>query len=289
MYPNFLGIGAQKAGTTWLYTNLKKHPDLWLPPIKELHYFNYKENNYRQKPAEKLKGEYWRKILWGQIRFCFMHKDAQTLVWNLKYFLGHQHDTWNESLFELGKGKVSGKITPDYTALNKESVSHIHEIMPNAKIFFMLRNPIAKACSYTFSHIKMAEESADKTSTENLIKRHENNYSRLRGNYKRALEIWSSFYPENQIFIDFFEEIRENLEDLLRRICNFLSVEAPAEYINKIDIKKVYSFGNDGHIPYEGRLKLAQTYREGIEYLSVKYGRYANAFLNYTDECLASS
>ena len=40
MYPDFLGIGAQKAGTTWLHTNLRPHPQIWMPPIKELHYLD---------------------------------------------------------------------------------------------------------------------------------------------------------------------------------------------------------------------------------------------------------
>ena len=40
--PDFLGIGAQKAGTTWLHANLAKHPEIFLPKRKELHYFNRK-------------------------------------------------------------------------------------------------------------------------------------------------------------------------------------------------------------------------------------------------------
>ena len=38
--PDFLGIGAQKSGTTWLYENLRQHPDLFLPDEKEVHYFD---------------------------------------------------------------------------------------------------------------------------------------------------------------------------------------------------------------------------------------------------------
>lgn len=38
--PDFLGIGAPKAGTTWLYANLKSHPDTHLPEGKEIHYFD---------------------------------------------------------------------------------------------------------------------------------------------------------------------------------------------------------------------------------------------------------
>ena len=38
--PDFLGIGAQKSGTTWLHENLRQHPDLFLPAEKELHFFD---------------------------------------------------------------------------------------------------------------------------------------------------------------------------------------------------------------------------------------------------------
>src|ERR1700754_3667019 len=38
--PGFICVGAQKAGTGWLYEQLRNHPDFWLPPMKELHYFD---------------------------------------------------------------------------------------------------------------------------------------------------------------------------------------------------------------------------------------------------------
>lgn len=40
--PDFLSIGSQKAGTTWLYENLRQHPELFLPDRKELNYFSSK-------------------------------------------------------------------------------------------------------------------------------------------------------------------------------------------------------------------------------------------------------
>jgi len=40
--PTFLIIGAEKAGTSWLYQNFLVHPDVFVPkpPFKELHFFN---------------------------------------------------------------------------------------------------------------------------------------------------------------------------------------------------------------------------------------------------------
>ena len=43
--PDFLGIGAQKSGTSWLYENLKLHPEIYVSEQKELHYFDKKLND----------------------------------------------------------------------------------------------------------------------------------------------------------------------------------------------------------------------------------------------------
>ena len=37
--PDFIGIGAQKCATTWLSEVLRRHPDVFLPPEKELDFF----------------------------------------------------------------------------------------------------------------------------------------------------------------------------------------------------------------------------------------------------------
>jgi hypothetical protein len=42
--PDFVGIGVQKAGTSWLYECLLDHPRIWGPPKKELRYFDNEKN-----------------------------------------------------------------------------------------------------------------------------------------------------------------------------------------------------------------------------------------------------
>ncbi len=41
MLPTFIGIGAPKAGTTWLYHCLREHPDVFMSPVKETRFFDY--------------------------------------------------------------------------------------------------------------------------------------------------------------------------------------------------------------------------------------------------------
>ena len=49
--PDFICVGAQKAGTRWLYDQLAFHPAFWMPPVKELHYFDGARPGFPQGPA----------------------------------------------------------------------------------------------------------------------------------------------------------------------------------------------------------------------------------------------
>ena len=40
MLPNFIGIGAPKAGTTWLFNCLQEHPQVFVAPVKETKFFD---------------------------------------------------------------------------------------------------------------------------------------------------------------------------------------------------------------------------------------------------------
>lgn len=42
--PDFLVIGAEKSGTTWLKHVLREHPEIFVPSEKELHFFDRDEN-----------------------------------------------------------------------------------------------------------------------------------------------------------------------------------------------------------------------------------------------------
>jgi hypothetical protein len=63
--PDFLGIGTQRGATTWLYNCLKEHPELFLPDVKEVSFFNrdyekglhYYSNYFRGAETFKSVGE----------------------------------------------------------------------------------------------------------------------------------------------------------------------------------------------------------------------------------------
>ena len=67
MRPHFIGLGAQRAGTSWIYACLYEHPQVYIP-VKEIHFFsrdrNYRrgvgwyEGHFRRCPPGKVAGEF---------------------------------------------------------------------------------------------------------------------------------------------------------------------------------------------------------------------------------------
>jgi Sulfotransferase family len=153
--PDFIGIGAQKAGTTWLGHNLQLHPDVWMPRNRELHYFDDRINEPKN-PISRLYGKMtgkghvhrrWRRQVRGRLRSHSNRLPGQDLLWDLRYYTGAPGDRWYASLFEPGRGKMKGEITPAYSTLRLDDVAYVHDLVPEAKIIFMMRNPIERAWS----------------------------------------------------------------------------------------------------------------------------------------------
>ena len=74
----FIGIGAARAGTTWLYSMLQKRKEIYLPPVKELQYFNWTLEANREDFPE------WKELL-VDLKCRLLGKRAQTRLLNYFY------------------------------------------------------------------------------------------------------------------------------------------------------------------------------------------------------------
>jgi len=285
LYPDFLGIGAQKAGTTWLSHNLQLHPEIWMPSLKEIHYFDeklYDPPNLLPRLYEKLFGERvvdrrWRRQVKNRLPRHLRRLAKEALLWDVRYYAGAPGDGWYASLFEPGKGKVVGEITPSYSTLDKDGIAHVHEIMPQAKIIFMMRNPVERAWSQAVMRFEKAEKGDIDTATERQLRRNfEGEGLRSRTNYGRILENWGSFYPEEQIFVGFLEDIHFFPKELLGSVFEFLGIDAsftPPGLDQKIHSRSA------GRMPTSVAAYLARTYWQETSRLSERFGGYTSFWL----------
>ena len=289
--PQFIGIGAQKAGTTWLSQNLQPHPELWTPRIKELHYFNERINDpatpvrriHAKLTNDRRADERWRRQLPARLRRQWKKFSVEDLKWDLKYYLGRPTDEWYLSLFAPGAGRVAGEITPAYSTLAPEEISHVHALVPEARIIFFMRNPIERAYSQAVMSFDKKQKGTAKHASEEKFRRHfAREGSLIRTDYGRTIENWRTFYAPKQIFVGFLEDVHFHPEALLRSVYEFLGVDAS---FKPPGLQKRVHARSAGRVPAARIRYLAGIYREEARSLEARFGGYA-AFWAYGCERL---
>lgn len=277
MFPQFLGIGAPKAGTTWLHENLQRHPQIWLPPKKELDYFNHEG-------SASLSGRihlFRRLIKWSFLRLIFLRGSPEKL-WNLRYRYLPRTDAWYASLFPEKEGVICGEITPTYARLDDETIRKIQRLTPEAKIIYILRNPMERAWSQAGMMLAEYPTALDKMPESTVIGTFLHPRGLRNGDYLGNLARWEKHFPARRIFVGFLEEIQNRPEELLTRIYKFLGVDASRENIpDSIDQKvNIGSYGPLEQIPDRYLPYLARLYIDPIAGL---HNRFNNA---YTEDWL---
>lgn len=190
MLPTFLIIGAEKAGTTWLYGMLKAHPQVAMPKVKEVHYFNRLDSNLR-------------------VRDNFDRCDL----------------SWYEAHFRHGKKAAAiGEATPLYIS-DEAAPARIRQVLPDVKILAMLRNPIDRA----YSHYQMARAKGHFDSSFDRAVETVDPRILQRGLYGAQLDRWYDLFPAEQICVYFFETAIHAPTDLLDRVARHIGVEPLSE------------------------------------------------------------
>jgi len=268
--PGFLCIGAARAGTSWLHRNLKKHPQVWLPPLKELHYFDFQRRgakDYYPIPNTNVWGMGWK---WYLRHSAGLMKRLLTFRvrfrWAMHYIFGRRSDRWYQKLFR--PDRLSGEITPSYMLMPEHVVRDVHAMNPAMKIIIFLRNPVSRAWS---SVRKQLGPNVAETTDEQILKIAESPQIIMRSGYKPAIETWRKVFGESQVFVGFFDDLAAKPRDLQRSILQFLGVDPGDQHIPD-DIDKVVNSGPKRDMPEHLLPRLYKPYLESLRELEQYIG-----------------
>jgi hypothetical protein len=286
MGPDFLCIGAPRTGTSWLYRNVKLHPDTWMPPIKELHYFDvllptlpliasafdHRAFVVRQATLQRL----CRRRTWQK---------TQRARWFLRFLLLPRTDKWYLSLFSPSHGRVTGDVTPGYSFMEAYRVARVHALIPDARIIYLLRNPVTQMWSWAALHFSYWHRQGLKDVDEKRLERYLDRKSQTRiARHLENLETWSSFYPERQILVGFYDQIAENPYEFLRDIYGFLDLDSSDAVIPKTVCEK-RGAGQYPPISDHFARYLTRQYHDQIEELHQRFSnRYTAGWLDLASE-----
>ncbi len=275
--PDFIGIGAQKSGTAWLFNRLREHPEFTLPFHKEFHYFdrnpkypspNIFANKYF---IIRLAEPFYRKKIVYEFKKSIEAKNITRLKWFLKFYCSTISDNWYLSQFSTFKG-ITGEFSPSYSILEIPDITKIYRLLPDAKLIFLIRNPIERAWSaYRFflnnGIIKKSLEFSD------IIDFMDSPLQVSRNNYLRTISNYTSVFPANQIILCFYDAIIDQPFNLMCGVVDFLGGNAASSSkIKGLNVKNNVSPKME--IPERVHQYLVDKYHVDIAELSKTYQGY---------------
>jgi hypothetical protein len=143
-----VGIGAQKTGTSWLHRYLAGRQEIFMPMLKELHYFDVK---YRP----DLFGHLEKKLFVRRLRKLeHLEPSRSRLIAEIKARLEMGNDDQlYKAFFRERASEVDffGEVTPSYALLHTDGLEAIRALFPNVRIIFTMRDPIERF----FSQVRM--------------------------------------------------------------------------------------------------------------------------------------
>jgi hypothetical protein len=208
--PDFLCIGAHKAGSTWLYQQLDSHPDFWMPPVKELHYFDQLSRVQRAARPR-----------------CRDDRDLPFLEMLKNLSAEPTIDLENYGrLFEPKASLISGDISPNYSTLGNKVIRQVIGYFPNLKVIFLARDPVERVWSHLSMEVHYHQiEPFDATNIEEVNRNLSRRGMLLRSYPSAVVTRWKRYVHPEQFRVYFFDDLQRNPAELRRCILYFLGAD----------------------------------------------------------------
>ena len=258
-------IGAQKAGTTWLADYLRQHPQVHLPPVKEIHFFDARFApkwcaKYEDEMLDDLKAEVERLTIKTCADPGIQHK-LTALLLRLR-MIASPSDYIRFMHWGSGDKPVLFEATPDYTMLPREGFQAMQNIYPDTRIIFLLRNPADRfLSSMRFNKTHLPTFDIEGRWRE-LMQRED---FRLLTDYGRTIREAVSVFGREKLHLEFYERLFD--QDAVDRICAFCGIEArPADLGRRSNAST--SIELPGEMRSEARNAYGHVYREVAEFFA---------------------
>lgn len=219
--PDFVCVGAQKAATSWLAQVLQEHPQVWIPPVGEPHFFDRLGRPQRGRVT----------VLAARARLDTGEPAMADYVDRIQ-----RHPTvslgWYQDLFTDPRGGETrgGDVTPAYLDMSQERVQSARELLGDVPVLVVVRRPLDRE----LSQLRMwaTRRSGGLTpprSEDEWAARYELMTRRApRGRYRSSLPAWQSCFSRVRALP--FGDVRDRPEELIAAVEDHIGVIRHASY-----------------------------------------------------------
>ena len=207
--PDFLVIGAAKAGTVSLYHYLGQHPQILMCPVNECNFF-------------ALEAADWTKHFRGPVDRIYLDQHCVKTL-----------EAYRLLFDKAGSHQIIGESSPLYL-FSALAAARIRHHIPNVKIVTILRQPVERAFS-NYQHFRRAQIEPIADFREAIRAEPARRaqgwgpwpfwyYSEM-GFYARQLQNYCALLGREQILVALYEDLKSNPVGLLKKLYEFVGVD----------------------------------------------------------------
>ncbi len=257
--PDFVGVGSQKCGTTWLAAVLAQHPEILFSKSKEIGFFST---------------EFHRGYKWYNSHFAEKNGRIAGEI-SVNYAYTPRPDPSRKQFYPKRNYRNELLFWRKRPSARDEMLKHY----PGLKVFMMLRNPIDRAWSHYWYWRNRKERIGKAKSVVPFAQmfNEDGRWIRLQGEYATLLTYWREAFPDMGVF--FYDDLVNDPERFAKDAFRFLEVSE--DFIPKVAMRV-----NKGSYPDmdEADVRLAANYyRPQIERLGKMTGRDLSHWLKSED------
>lgn len=253
-FPDFLIVGPQRTGTTWLHAHLRYHPQIFLSEPKELFFFSSLKTRDPKRFVSDDLGWYLR----------FFRDPAWR--WAAKTGLS----LWKQR--QLYRPLVRGEATASYATLDPDVIADIVALNPRVKVLWMVRNPIERAWSHAKKDlVRNRKRRFDEVSEDEFRAFFRDPYQLACGRYGTQYDNWSAQLEAGNLFVGRFDDIATRPEDLMLDAMRFLGVHADRQYLDRT-VRSPVNPTETQAIPPQYRLLLEELFMNDLRELKGRFG-----------------
>ncbi|MEQ6204925.1 sulfotransferase [Sulfitobacter sp. HNIBRBA2951] len=218
MHPIHLCIGAPRAGTTWLFREMRQHPALFVPLVKEVRFWNSRRTQqHRDHAANDAR---------KQIEDS--HDSADQARWLEDWSKINLHDPVTmETYINLMsvEGRPSLDITPAYCFLPPENIRLLRKGLPEgSKVLYLMRDPLPRLYSQIKLHFSLHGMYRGRPSHDDLAEFLERPLQRQRWDYADVINTWRAEFGDDFIALP-FEDVIKDPKALTSRVAQLLGFD----------------------------------------------------------------
>jgi hypothetical protein len=249
LFPDFLIVGPQRTGTTWLYMNLILHPEVMLTVPKELYFWSSLKSPDSPRFVSAELDSYLR--WFDEPSERRMEKDARC----------------RRVLATPYRPRVRGEATASYAALDLDVIDEICALNPAIKVLLTVRHPVERAWSHAKKDLaRKLGRRIEEVPARELEEFFTRPYQLRCARYGECIANWRSRLRAGHLLVGSFDDLRSRPEGLLLDVMRFLDVRADPRH-GASRMRDVINVTGDQPIPDRQRRFLEELLgREIVEF-----------------------